>query len=60
MKPIIYSEIIPFDQETQYVKQSEPVDMGDYIFVGLEVHGVVNELVEIAQAVIADLESADE
>jgi len=41
MKPIIYSEIIPFDQETQYVKQSEPVDMGDYIFVGLEVHGVM-------------------
>ena len=56
MKPIIYSDIIPFDQETQYLKQAEPVDMGDYIFVGLEVHGVTNDLIDIANAVIADLE----
>ena len=44
MKPIIYSNIIDFNQETQYIKQSEPVDMGEYIFVGLEIHGV--EVVE--------------
>ena len=36
-KPVIYSKIIDFNQETQFVKQLDPVDMGDYIFVGLQV-----------------------
>ena len=36
-KPIIYAEIPEFNQETQAVFQTEPVDMGDYIFFGVEV-----------------------
>ena len=32
-----YEEIPMYDQETQYVVECEPVDMGDYIYVGLEV-----------------------
>jgi len=36
-KPIVYSEIPAFDQSTQYVTQKTPEDMGDYIFVGIEV-----------------------
>lgn len=36
-KPIIYAEIPEFDQETQAVFQTEPVDMGDHIFIGVEV-----------------------
>ncbi len=36
-KPIIYAEISEFNQETQAVFQTEPVDMGDYIFIGVEV-----------------------
>ncbi len=36
-KPIIYAEVPDFNQETQYVIQSTPVDMGDYIFIGLEI-----------------------
>ncbi len=36
-KPIIYAPVPEFDQQTQYVAQSAPVDMGDHIFVGVEV-----------------------
>ncbi len=36
-KQIVYSEIPAFDQSTQYVTQKTPEDMGDYIFVGIEV-----------------------
>ena len=36
-KPKHYEEIPEFNQETQYVVQKEPVDMGDYLYVGLEV-----------------------
>ena len=32
-----YEEIPAYNQETQYVVEREPVDMGDYIYVGLEV-----------------------
>ena len=32
-----YEEIPNFDQETQYIIQKDPVDMGDYIFVGVEI-----------------------
>ncbi len=36
-KPIIYAPIPVFNQETQYVVQTEPVDKGDYIEYGVEV-----------------------
>jgi hypothetical protein len=36
-KPIIYAEIPEFDQTNQSVFQANPVDMGDHIFVGVEV-----------------------
>jgi hypothetical protein len=39
-KPIVYAEIPVFDQEIQAVFQVEPVDMGDYVFVGVEVREV--------------------
>ena len=32
-----YEEIPPYNQETQYIVEREPVDMGEYIFIGLEV-----------------------
>lgn len=38
-KEFIYAPIPEFDQVTQYVKQSTPVDMGDFWFVGFEVRG---------------------
>jgi hypothetical protein len=41
-KPIIYAEIPAFDQETQYVMQTVPVDMGDYIYVGVQVCDVID------------------
>ena len=37
-KPITYADIPSFDQYTQGVRQAEPVDMGDYIYVGVEVY----------------------
>ena len=36
-KPKHYEEIPEFNQETQYVVQKEPVDMGDCIYIGAEV-----------------------
>lgn len=39
-KPIIYEAIPDFDQETQAVYQTEPVDMGDHIYVGVEIRDV--------------------
>ena len=35
----MYTESILFNQECQFVTQLDPVDMGDYIFVGLAVKG---------------------
>ena len=32
-----YEEIPTYNQETQFVVEREPVDMGEYIFIGLEV-----------------------
>ena len=32
-----YEETPAYNQETQYVVEKEPVDMGEYIFIGLEV-----------------------
>jgi hypothetical protein len=42
-KPIIYASIPEFDQLTQAVFQTEPVDMGDHIFVGNEVRDLPPE-----------------
>ncbi len=39
-KPIIYAEIPEFNQETQAVFQLDPVDMGDHIFVDVEVRNL--------------------
>ena len=36
-KPIIYAQIPEFDQMTQAIFQTEPVDKGDYIEVGIEI-----------------------
>ena len=36
-KPVVYEDVPLFDQETQYVVQSPPVDLGDHIFMGVEV-----------------------
>ena len=32
-----YEEIPAYNQETQYVVEREPVDMGDYFYIGLDV-----------------------
>ena len=59
MKPIIYSEIPEFDQKTQYVTQKTPEDMGDYIFVGIEVRTAdyvfTDEYAEILAAIELDI-----
>lgn len=39
-KPIKYAEVPGFDQEHQAVFEKEPVDMGGYIFVDVEVREV--------------------
>lgn len=39
-----YEEIPAYNQETQYVVEREPVDMGEYIFIGLEVKDMENDL----------------
>ena len=43
-KPKHYEEIPEFNQETQYVVQKEPVDMGDYIYIGVEVKDMETEV----------------
>ena len=35
-----YEEIPAYNQETQFVVEREPVDMGDYFYIGLEVKDV--------------------
>ena len=42
-KPIIYAEIPEFDQATQAVFQTEPIDMGDYTYVGVRVEDLPME-----------------
>lgn len=42
-KPIVYAPIPEFDQETQAVFQTEPVGMGDHIFVGVEIRDVLQD-----------------
>lgn len=57
-KPIVYSDLPSFDQFTQYVTQKDPVDMGEYVFVGIEVRTadyVFTEIIdELIAAAIAD------
>ncbi len=36
-KPIVYANIPGFDQQTRAVYQLEPVDMGDHVYVGVEI-----------------------
>jgi len=36
-KPVVYEDVPLFDQETQYVIQQPPVDLGDHIYIGVEV-----------------------
>ena len=36
-KPVVYEAVPLFDQETQYVIQQDPVDLGDHIYMGVEV-----------------------
>ena len=35
-----YEDIPAYNQETQYVVEREPVDMGEYLYIGLEVKDV--------------------
>lgn len=37
-KPVVYEVVPPFDQTTHYVVQKPPVDKGDYISMGIEIH----------------------
>jgi len=36
-KPVVYEAVPLFDQEVQYVIQQPPVDLGDHIYMGVEV-----------------------
>lgn len=36
-KPLVFAPIPDFDQEQQMVLQEEPVDMGDHIYLGVEI-----------------------
>ena len=42
-KPYVYAPIPEFDQETLYITQMAPIDMGDHYFVGIEIHRVENQ-----------------
>ena len=37
-KPIEFEEVPEFDQATQYVLQAPPIDQGESIHLGVEVH----------------------
>ncbi len=39
-KPITHADVPEFDQETQAVFEKEPMDMGDYIYIDVEVREV--------------------
>jgi hypothetical protein len=43
-KPIIYAEIPDFDEKTQYLIQSEPLDRGTDIYLGIEVKTMVQDI----------------
>ena len=35
-KPVVYEDVPEFDQCTHYVRQQDPVDAGNHLFVGAE------------------------
>jgi len=35
-KPVVYEDVPLFDQTIHYVVQQAPVDVGDHIFMGIE------------------------
>lgn len=37
MKEIVYAPIPEFNQHTQFIRQQNPVDMGNYIHVGVDI-----------------------
>jgi len=37
-KPIVYEDVPEFNQTTHYAKQQTPVDAGNHIFMGVELH----------------------
>lgn len=41
-KLVEYADIPDFDQSAEYVSQVKPVDQGDHIFVGVEIHELEN------------------
>lgn len=55
-KEYIYSPILDFNQETQYVTQKYPVDMGDHYFVGIEVKTASSVVERAVEAMLIDME----
>lgn len=43
-KPLVYADVPDFDQETQYVVQTEPLDRGDDIYIGVEVKTIIQDI----------------
>ena len=39
-----YEEIPAYNQETQYVIEKPPVDMGEYVYIGVEVKDMEIEI----------------
>ena len=37
-KPIVFEPIPEFDESTQYITQNAPLDEGNRIYIGVEVH----------------------
>ena len=47
-----YEDIPAYNQETQYVVEREPVDMGEYIFIGLEVKDMEMDSLEFIDPIL--------
>jgi hypothetical protein len=41
-KPVAYEDVPLFDQTTHYVIQRAPVDLGNHIFLGVEIREMTN------------------
>ena len=54
-KEYIYSPILDFNQETQYVTQKYPVDMGDHYFVGIEVKTASSVVDKAVETILVDM-----
>lgn len=47
LKPEVYAPIPDaFDQQTQYIVQEDPVDMGDHIFYDIEIRELPPDVTE--------------